>query len=76
MTLEELVAAVLEVPQDQVTDDTAPHNTGEWTSKAQIQLVVALEDAYGVSLSMSEIRDLTSVGAARRLLAGHGAPVG
>ncbi|MFI0942890.1 acyl carrier protein [Streptomyces sp. NPDC021020] len=76
MRLEELVAAVLELPPDVVTDDTAQHNTGEWTSRSHIQLVVAVEDAYGVSLSLGEIRELTSVGAARRILEGRGVPVG
>ncbi|WP_327043994.1 acyl carrier protein [Microbispora sp. NBC_01189] len=72
MRLEDLVAAVLEVPASEITDETAPHSTGEWTSKAHIQLVVAIEEIYRVSLSVAEIKALTSVGAARRLLAGKG----
>jgi acyl carrier protein len=76
MTLTELVAEVLGLSPDKVTDETAPHNTGEWTSLAQIQLVVALEEAYGVSLSVLNIKAFTSVAAARKLLTDKGAKVG
>jgi acyl carrier protein len=76
MRLTELVAAVLELPPDEVTDATAPHNTGAWTSLAQIKLAVAFEEVYGVLLSVSDIEACTSVAAARKLLTGKGATVG
>jgi len=76
MRLEELVAAMLELPPDAVTDETAPHNTGQWTSRAHIQLMVAMEEIYGVSLSAAEINAVTSVAAARRLLMDKGVVAG
>ena len=75
MTIEELFAAVLGVPVGEVTDDMAARDRAEWTSRAHIQLVVALEDLYRVSLSTAEIREMTSVGAAKGLLAGKGVAV-
>jgi acyl carrier protein len=72
MTLEELVGAVLGIPAAAVSDETAPHNTGEWTSMAQVQLVQAVEDVYGVSLSMAGMKAMTSVGATRAVLAAEG----
>jgi acyl carrier protein len=76
MTLTELVAAVLQVPAEQVTDDTASHHLDSWNSLAQIKLVVALEEAYSVTLSAADIKAMTSVGRARRLLVEKGAAVG
>ncbi|HEV2378034.1 MAG TPA: acyl carrier protein [Streptosporangiaceae bacterium] len=76
MTLTELCAAVLGLAAEQVDDTTAAATTGGWTSLAHVQLVVALEDAYGVTLSAAEIRRLTSVGAIRAALAGKGVVVG
>ena len=75
MTLNELVAAVLEMPAEDVAADTSRHDTDLWTSLAQVKLVVALEDAYGVILSAADIKALTSVGKARQLLAAKGAAV-
>ena len=76
MTLAELVAAVLEVSAGEITEDTGRHDTAAWTSLVQIKLVVALEEAYGVTLSAADIKALTSVGKARRLLAEKGVTVG
>ncbi|MDT9701394.1 acyl carrier protein [Streptomyces sp. P17] len=76
MRLEELFATVLNLPEAEMTDDTAPLTTHVWTSLVQIQIVVALEDVYGVTLSASEIRALTSLGEARRILVGKGVDVG
>lgn len=73
MTVEELFAAVLDVPREEVGDDTTPHNTGSWTSRTHLQLVVAMEDVYQVSLSAAEIKSMTSVAAVRTLLADKGA---
>ncbi|MFD3581561.1 acyl carrier protein [Streptomyces sp. NPDC058683] len=76
MRLEELFATVLNLPEAEMREDTAPLNTYVWTSMMQIQIVVALEDVYGVALSSAEIRALTSLGAARRILVGKGVDVG
>ena len=75
MTLTELVAAVLEAAPEEVTEQTTRQDLAEWTSLAHIKLVVALEEAYGVSLSVADIKALTGVAAARRLLADRHAAV-
>ncbi|WP_371502634.1 acyl carrier protein [Kitasatospora sp. NBC_00374] len=72
MRIHELFAAVLDLPEQEITDDTAPHNTGQWTSRVHIQLVVALEDVYGITLSAAEIKALTSIGAAHGILTAKG----
>jgi acyl carrier protein len=72
MTVEELFAAVLELPVEDVNEETAPRNVGHWTSRVQVQLIAAIEDVYRISLSAADFRALTSVGAARRILAGKG----
>jgi acyl carrier protein len=75
MTIAELFAAVLRIPARDVDDETAPRNTASWTSMAHIELVVALEEVYGVSLSSLEIQRMTSVAEARRILRHKGVDV-
>jgi acyl carrier protein len=73
-SLTEIVADVLEIPQPDVLDETGQGNCAEWTSLKHLQLVVALEEAYGVSFTSREIRDLNTVHAVRETLRGKGAP--
>ncbi len=67
-----LVANVLRVPVEQITDESAPATVGGWTSLAHLQLVKAVEDTYRVSLSPREIRGITCVGDIRACLRERG----
>lgn len=72
MELADIVAQVLEVDRHEVTDDAGPDRLSSWTSMRHIQIVVALEEAYQVSLSYEEIRDLKTVGGLRTMLRAKG----
>jgi acyl carrier protein len=62
----ELVASVLGMAENEVTDQIGPRVFPGWTSLRHVQLVIAIEANYGVSFSREEIRSFTSVGAVRR----------
>ena len=70
--LEKVFADVLKVPQEKVTDQTAPENTPEWDSLKAMELVFALEGAFSVRLSTKEIVSMRSVGIARTVLRSKG----
>lgn len=59
--LSQTISAVLGVSQDLIKEDTSPDTLSEWDSVAHLNLVVALEDAFGVSFSPDETMELTSV---------------
>jgi len=71
----DIVAGVLEVDPARVTDSAGPATLASWTSLRHLQLVVTLEEAYGLSLSYLEIRDLKSIGSVRDVLRAKGAAV-
>lgn len=75
MTLEELIAAVLDVPAGALTDATSQSNLSNWSSMAHINLIMALEETYSVSFTTEEIQVVKSIGDARRLLRTKGATV-
>ncbi|OJF15766.1 acyl carrier protein [Couchioplanes caeruleus] len=75
MRLADVVADVFEVDPADVVDEATPATLENWTSLRHIQLVVALEAAYGVSFSSQEIRGFKSVGDVRRALADKGTGV-
>ena len=66
-----LVADVLEVPSDTVSDDWAAM-TGGWTSLRHLRIVQAVEDAYQISLTPREVRGIRRLGDLRQCLRQRG----
>jgi acyl carrier protein len=66
------MAEVLQVEEREVTPELAIHRAGTWNSLTHIELVVGIEQAFGVQLTDDEIVAMTSVGEIRRVLRGHG----
>lgn len=61
----ELVAEVLDVTPGEVVDEAGPASLETWTSLRHVQLVVTLEEVYGVSFTRDEIFSFTTVGRIR-----------
>ena len=68
----DVVADVLEADPNEITDDANPDTLPNWTSLRHLQLIVALEEVYGLSFAYREIRQLTSIGQLRDLLRTRG----
>ena len=66
--LEEVIAGTLRISPTKVTDALAFNAIPEWDSLAHMELMLALEAAYGVSIDEDAMIELTSVGAMRRFL--------
>lgn len=67
-TLVEIVAAVVGVDPGELTDEDGPATVGAWTSRKQIELLVTLEEFYGLDLSQQEILGAPTIGALREVL--------
>jgi acyl carrier protein len=63
-----IVARVLDLPAGDVHDEMGPKTVGQWTSLRHIQLIAAVEDAYGIRLNPREIRSVRSVSQLRALV--------
>lgn len=57
----ELVAATLDVPAVEVHDELGPATHADWTSVKHLQLIIALEDHYGLSFTRDEIRSIRTI---------------
>jgi len=71
--LHRVVADVFGVPYEDVSDATSAETVENWDSLTHIDLVVALESEFGVSLSPEEMMAMGSVAAIREVLAERGA---
>ena len=70
MTIEEKVLEVLKetLELDDIDNTCAQANCPVWDSMAQLNLVVDLEDVFGVRFAPKEIASMKSVGEIMRIL--------
>lgn len=71
-SLRAIVAEVMKIDVDDVTDDLGPATTGQWNSLRHIQLVDAVERAYDIRLSPREIRSFSTYFELRELVSRKG----
>jgi acyl carrier protein len=67
-TVEEIVADVLDMPVEEITDETSPDTTARWDSLQHLNIIMALEEAFRVSFTTDEITQMLSVGIIKILL--------
>ena len=70
--LQGVLAETLGLAAEEISAATDTSNQPRWDSLRHMQLIFALEDAYGVRFSDAEIPRLTSVAAIVEVLGGHG----
>ena len=66
------LAATLNLPEAEVTAETSADTNDAWDSLAQVNLMLAIEDTFGVSLDVEDFMSLTSVEGIVRYLQAQG----
>ncbi len=72
-TIKKLMAGVLEVPVDSITDSTTMDTEDTWDSLRHMEIIVALEEAFGIELEAEDLMQMTSFPEIRRVLTDKGA---
>jgi len=72
MTLHDVFAKALGIPNDAVHDGLEYNSIKEWDSVAHMALVSALEERYNILLDTDDVIDLSSIGKAREILSKYG----
>ena len=73
MPPELLVGRLFGVEPASLDDASSNATLAQWTSLAHVNLVLAVESAYGVRLTLADALEATSVGALKRVLRRLGA---
>lgn len=68
----EVVGQVLEEDPAAIDDGTSPDTLPAWDSLRHFQLVMALEEAFGISFTMDEVVAMRSFGAIKDLIGRNG----
>ena len=71
-TLEEIVGSVLGISAQSLSDNSSVENVQEWDSLRQLSILLALESAYGITITADQALDMNSISAIKALLAEHG----
>ena len=71
--VEGLLAEVLQVPAAEITDDLSMKDVEAWDSLKHMELIVSLEQTFGLQLTFDEIVAMQSVGEIKRVMRGKGA---
>ena len=71
-SLAEVIGSVLGVSPESLSDDSSIENLREWDSLRQLSILLALESAYGITISTDEAIDMNSISAIKAVLAKHG----
>lgn len=73
MKPEDLVARVFGLRPDEVKDESGPETVEEWDSLGHLNLIMEIEEIYGLELSMDEALEIVDVESLKRILAERGA---
>jgi acyl carrier protein len=73
-----IVSEVLRIPVEQITEESSPDNIKTWDSLNHVQIILSLEDEFGISLDGEEIIEMQSVGRILEIVAKkkNGRPLG
>lgn len=74
--VEEVVGSVLGIAAEQLSQDSSSQNVQSWDSLRQLSIILALESAYGISISTEEALEMGSIGTIKEILSRHGVTVG
>ena len=64
-----IAADLFDEPVDAIRPETSPENLEAWDSLQHLNLMLALEESFGLSLSPEDGEHLTSIGAVAALVA-------
>jgi acyl carrier protein len=73
--LSRTIAQVFDIAPETISDETSQDAVASWDSFGHLNLVMALEDEFGITLSPEEAIAMRSVGEIRSVLRRAGAPV-
>jgi acyl carrier protein len=56
--IKQVMSAVFEIPLESIADDTSSDNIETWDSLRHLNLILALEEEFGVSIPDEEVGNL------------------
>ena len=70
--MEKILSDILNIPEEEINDETSPANTESWDSFNGLMIASALEKTYNISFTMEEVSNVKCVGDIKINLKRHG----
>ena len=70
--INEVVASVLNVSPASLNEESSVNNVDSWDSLACINIAVAIEGEFAISLTAEDVAELTALQKIYTILSGHG----
>jgi acyl carrier protein len=70
--LKALIARLLDEPLERIEDGASRRSLRNWNSLKHVELIIGLEDHYGVKFTPKEVYEISTVGGLRAALLGKG----
>lgn len=51
----ELISEIIDLPIDEIDENTGPESTPEWDSLAHLSIIAAVEEKYKIKIEMNDI---------------------
>ena len=67
-----MFSETLDVPAEELNDETSPDTTSKWDSRRSMELVALIEETFDVELTTKEIMKMRSIGIVREVLRAKG----
>lgn len=61
-SVRQLASEIFDVPAPQITSESAPANLEAWDSVAQLNLMLALEEQFGVKFEPEDFEKMQTIG--------------
>jgi acyl carrier protein len=71
----EIFSSLFEVNPSELKDSSSSADIAKWDSLQHLNLVLALEEAFGLQLSPDEVESMRSLGEIKRMLRGKGVEI-
>jgi len=66
--VQQIASDVFSVPKESITENSSPETVETWDSIQHLNLVLALEEKFGLQLSPEEMEQMRSIGQIRATL--------
>lgn len=66
--LKQIMANIFETEEDEITDESSMDNIEKWDSLKHINLIIAIEEDFGISIDEDEMVEMTNFTEIKRIL--------
>jgi acyl carrier protein len=70
--LKQIMSNIFGIEEDEITDDSSIDNIEKWDSLKHINLIIAIEEQFGISIDEDEMVEMTSFTEIKRILRDNG----